>query len=107
LTPVAETLKVAVVDPEGTVTEAGTVAAGLLLARATAVPEAPAGPDRVTEPVEVLPPVSNVGLSVTDSKAAGLMVRVPVLVWPLRLAEIVTGSCALTPVVVTVKVADV
>ena len=55
-TPLVPTVKVAEVWPDGTITFVGTVAAGLLLERATVVPPAPAGPVRVTVPVDGVPP---------------------------------------------------
>jgi hypothetical protein len=60
------TVKVALVDPAGTVTVAGTAAAAeLLLDRETVAPLG-AGPLRVTVPVEGDPPLTLVGLSVTE-----------------------------------------
>jgi len=60
-------VKVAVVALAATVTLAGTcAAAALLLDRVTTAPPAGAGPFRVTVPVEVLPPIVEVGLSVTE-----------------------------------------
>ena len=60
-------MKVAVVALAATVTLAGTCAAAeLLLDRVTTAPPAGAGPFRVTVPVEVLPPIVEVGLSVTE-----------------------------------------
>lgn len=60
-------MKVAVVALAATVTLAGTcAAAALLLDRVTTAPPAGAGPFRVTVPVEVLPPIVEVGLSVTE-----------------------------------------
>lgn len=57
-------VKVAVVLPAGTDTDAGTVAAAvLLLCNATDVPPVGAGPVRVTVPVEFVPPVTELGLS--------------------------------------------
>lgn len=59
------TVNVPLMDPEGTVTEAGTVATPvLLLVKAATAPPAGAGPLKVSEAVEVLPPVSEAGLSV-------------------------------------------
>lgn len=52
----AVTVKVAVEEPAGTVTEAGTVAAVVLLdVSVTVSPVPPALPERVTVPVEVAP----------------------------------------------------
>jgi len=61
------TANVALVAPAGTVTLAGTVAAAVLsLERETTAPPVRAGPLSVTLPVEGDPPLTLVGLSVTD-----------------------------------------
>ena len=59
------TVKVAVVEPAATVTDAGTVALLEPDARVTVTPPVGAATVRVTVPVELLPPVTEVGLSVT------------------------------------------
>lgn len=66
LTALVFTVKFAVLVPYPTVTLAGTVAADELLERFTATPPLGADPLRVTVPVEEDPPVTLVGLSVTD-----------------------------------------
>ena len=59
-----ETVNVAVVSPDKTVTDAGTVAAAVLpLLRDTTTPAAGAGPLTVTVPVDPVPPITAVGLS--------------------------------------------
>lgn len=64
-----ETVKVFVFVPEATVTEAGTVATPVLaLESATTLPPEGALALSVTVPVEVAPPVTLVGLSVTDER---------------------------------------
>ena len=70
-------VKVAVVALAATVTLLGMVAAAvLLLDKVTIVPPVGAGPFRVTVPVELaLPPVTVVGLRVTDAIQKGLTVR--------------------------------
>jgi hypothetical protein len=73
-----ETVKVAVVAPAATVTVAGTVALVVLEVRLTTIPLAPAGPLRVTVPVDLAPPVSDVGLSETPESAAAVIVSVAV-----------------------------
>src|SRR4051794_8352661 len=66
-------VKLLLVDPAGTVTLAGTVAAvGLSLVNATVKPPDGAAAVRVTVPVEGLPPTTSVGLTFTaESAAAG------------------------------------
>jgi hypothetical protein len=65
------TLNVALVAPAATVTLAGTVAAAvLLLESVTSAPPDGAALDSVTVPVEVLPPVTLVGLSARSSSPA-------------------------------------
>ena len=71
------TVKVAVMPPVGTVTLAGTVATlVLLLERATTAPPLGAGPLSVTVPVEELPPVTLVGLRVSEESVGGAGVTV-------------------------------
>jgi len=60
-TAVVVTVNVADVEPAITVTEAGTVALLMLEASATAVP------------VDELPPITDVGLSLTPIRPAGVM----------------------------------
>lgn len=68
-------VKVAVVCPAATVTEAGTVATALLLERLTASPACPAGPLSVTVPVEVVPSRTAVGFKDNATTDAGMIVR--------------------------------
>jgi len=70
--------------PAGMVTLAGTVAAeALLLESATSAPPAGAATLSVTVPVEEVPPVTVVGLRVTEEMLTdGITVRVAVLVVP-------------------------
>jgi hypothetical protein len=76
-------VKAALVLPEGTVTEVGTVAvAVLLLVRPTAIPPVGAGPFNVTVPVELVPPVTVVGLKLTELRAGGVTVNPAVRVAP-------------------------
>jgi hypothetical protein len=80
VTAVVVRLKVAVVLPAATVTVAGTVAEVLLLDKVTEIPPVGAAALKVTVPVDELPPVTVVGLSDTDNKAAvGEMVSAAVL----------------------------
>ena len=74
VTGLVATVKFALVAPAGTVTLAGTMAtAVLLLESATAAPPAGAAALRVTVPVEGAPPVTLVGLRLTEERvvAAG------------------------------------
>ena len=82
VTVLVVTVKVAVVLPAATVTEAGTVAEPLLLESETETPPAGAAALKVTVPVEVPPLTTLVGLTETDERAtlgAGVMVSVAVL----------------------------
>ena len=80
------TVKVAVVLPAATVTEAGTVAEALLLESETEMPPVGAALLKVTVPVEDTPPTTLVGLTETDERAAvaepGVTVSVAVLLAP-------------------------
>lgn len=60
------TVKLTLVAPAGTVTLAGTLAALLLLESSTCAPPARAGPLSVTVPVEDDPPITLLGLSVSE-----------------------------------------
>ena len=72
------------VAPAATVTEAGTVALGSLLERATLIPPAGAGPFSVTLfAVVEAPPTTDVGDSVTESRATGFTVKFAVFVMVL------------------------
>src|SRR5438445_5978851 len=74
------TVKVALVALPGTVTLAGTLATpGLLLDRLTTAPPLGAGPLSVTVPVEELPPVTLVGLRLSDESVGALAVTVKLL----------------------------
>jgi len=77
---VVVTVKVAVVAVAATVTLAGTVAAALLLDSVTTAPPVGAALLKVTVPVDEVPPVTEVGFSVTDDTAEELTVRVKVAV---------------------------
>ena len=73
VTALVAMLNVALVAPAATVTLEGTVAAAvLLLESATVAPPAGAAPLNVTVPVEdCVPPITLVGLSVSDESVAG------------------------------------
>jgi hypothetical protein len=73
VTAVVVTLNVADVAPAATVTVEETAAAESLLESPTTDPPAGAGPVRETVPVELLPPTTLVGETLTDeSEMAGI-----------------------------------
>jgi hypothetical protein len=98
--------KVAEDRPAAKVTEAGTVAAALLEDRLTTLPPVGAMPVRVTVPVEPVPPVTEVGLIVTDESCGGFTVSAA-LNDPLKEAPMLTTAVVLTARVVMVKCAEV
>ena len=102
-------VKLALLAPAATVTLAGTVAFVLLLDKAIITPPLGAALLKVTVPCELLPPVTLVGLSVSEDKlaggGAGRTVRVAVRVTPLNAAEIVTLFVVATAAVLIAKVA--
>lgn len=81
------TVKVAVVLPAATVTEAGTVAAAVLLDKETEIPPVGAAALKVTVPVAAVKLATLVGLIVIDDKATvdvdAVIVSVEVLLTPL------------------------
>jgi hypothetical protein len=85
------TVNAALVLPAATVTDEGTVAADvLLLLSVTIVPPVGAAPLRVTVPVELAPPVTDVGLRLTELNATpGVTVRAAVFDTLLYLAVMV------------------
>jgi hypothetical protein len=84
---VAFTIEVVIVngadlEPAGTRTLAGTVAAALLLDSVTTRPPAAAMPVSVTVPVDNVPALTDAGLRVSVLTAGGLTVRAAVFVTP-------------------------
>ena len=77
------TVNVAVVAFAATVTVAGTVAAGLLLVRATTAPPAGAAELKVTVPVEEVPPVTLLGFKASEARVRAVTARVAVWLVPL------------------------
>jgi hypothetical protein len=72
LTLFVETVKVALWAPAGTVTLAGTLATPvLLLVKVTTVPPDGATSSSITVPCEVLPPLTEVGLSANEVMVTG------------------------------------
>jgi len=101
-------VNVAVVEPAGTVTVAGTVAAALLELSVTEVPPAGAAAESVTVPVELArPPTTEVGFKETPDRPPGVTVSVPVAVFVPVAPVTVTAVLEATPEVVAVKVPDV
>ncbi len=76
-TALVVTVKGALVAAAGTVTVAGTDAAGLSLERETAAPPFGAGPLNVTVPLDGLVPVTLVGSSVSETSDGSGGVSVP------------------------------
>jgi hypothetical protein len=103
------TVKLALVWPAATVTLAGTVATlGLLLESVTTTPPEGAAPESVTVPVDVLPPLTLVGLSVSEERLtalAGVTVNVACFELLLRVAVITALVVVVTDCVLTVKLA--
>jgi len=74
-------VKAAVVAPAGTVTDAGTCAAAVLLdVNATTAPPVGAGLSKVTVPVDDTPPSTVAGFTLTALSAAAAAVTVTVAV---------------------------
>jgi hypothetical protein len=90
VTTLVAIVKVALVAPASTVTDAGTVAtAVLLLASVRTIPPAGATPVNTTFPVAFLPPVTVNGFAVMLLKATGTTVSKAVFVTPAVEAVIV------------------
>jgi hypothetical protein len=97
-------VNVAVVAPPATVTLAGTVAAAvLLLLSVTTAPPAGATALSVTVPVDEAPPVTVLGLRVTELTTGAFTPSDAVLVTLLEVAEIVTAVLVATGLVLIVK----
>jgi len=79
----------------------------LSLTKVTVRPAAGAGPFKFTVPIELLPPVTVLGLNENDEMMAGSTTKVPFALLEPSVAVTVTGSAMATPVVVAVKVVDV
>ena len=108
VTPDVDTVKGAEVWPCATTTLAGTVVREVFAeVRVTVRPPVGAGPLSVRVPVEVPPPTTDVGLSVSCESVT--FVTVTAVVWLLapRVAVSVTLVEAATPKVVAVKAAEV
>ena len=104
-TPTVVMLKVAVVEPAGTVTDVGRVAAVLVDERLTTSPLGPAALEIVTVPVEVNPPYPVPGETTRLFTVAALIVNVAVFVVPCEVAVMTADVEVETAAVVTVNVA--
>ena len=99
------TVNVVDVEPAGTVTEAGTVAAAALDVSVTTFPPVGAGPLSVTVAVEDVPPVTVVGLRANALTVGAATVSLQVFeAPPLSVPVMVTSVFVVTAVVVAVKV---
>jgi hypothetical protein len=106
-TAVVDTTKVAADRPAGTVTIDGADAAELFHDNVTETPPVGAALASVTVPVVCVPPMTVVGLNVTDVGAIALIFKPFVTVVPDATALIVAVVSAITPDVETVNVPDV
>ena len=97
-------VKVAVVVPPTTVTDAGTTALVELLDKTMTAPAVGAGPRRVTVPVELRPPTTEVGETVRLVRVAGVIVNVADREVVPRVALITAAVDVATAVVFTVNV---
>src|SRR5438445_9078794 len=105
VTALVDTMKLAVIAPAATVTEAGTVAtAGLLLESETTAPPAGASKPRITVPLETSPPARPFGLRTAYARA-GATVSAADFTRSSKLAEIVTALRSVTGLVAIVKLA--
>jgi len=100
-------VNVALVEPAGTVTDAGTVTFGFDETKVTTAPSGPAGPLSVTRPAEEAPPTTTFGVKVTEAGIDGVTASVAVLVYPLAVADRTAVAFADTAVVGTEVVVNV
>lgn len=101
-------VNVAVVDPAGTVTDAGTLATVVVALVNVTTTASVATPDKVIVPVLFVPPLTLVGFKVrVETTRTGLTVIDAAFATPLRVAVIVKDDAVVTAFVVMVKVADV
>lgn len=91
--------------PAEIATEWGSVTAVELLCRVAVIPPFGAGPLRIKVPVEEVPPFTEAGLRLTDTKAAAVIVSVAFSATAPFVAVMVTDFWAVTAVVLTRNVA--
>lgn len=99
-------LKVIFVEPAGTVILAGSVTIESPLVSATTAPPTGATPFSTTVPLELLPPTTDVGASVTDTGARGKSCKVAVDTAPFADAASVVFMLTATPNVAMVNVTE-
>jgi len=105
LTTRVVTVKVAVVVPAATVTDAANCTEGSLLLSITAVPPEGAAAESVTVPSEEFPPATEVGLSTKlTTVGEGTTTSVAVCIMAFIVAVIVAVTCIATTDVMAVKV---
>lgn len=98
---------VAVDEPPGTVTVAGTVPTAVLLEESvTTNPPVGALPERVMVPVDAVAPTTDVGLNDTPVTTGAVIVRFALAVVLFAVAVMGTVTFDTTPTVVIVKVVD-
>lgn len=107
VTDFVPTANVAEELPAGMVTNGRSEMLELLEEIVTFTPPDGASPDRFTVPVVPTPPITVAGLKVMLMRVAGVNVSDAVLETPLRVAVIVAVAELETPVVATLKVAEV
>jgi len=106
LTAVVLTLNVAEVWPPDTVTEDGTVAAGLLEDRVIAIPEVGAAVPRVTVPTAPTVPMTLPGATLIAVISGGVIVKLAVFEMPAKVPVMVAVTDEFTELVLIVKVAE-
>ncbi len=106
VTVVVVMVKVAVVAPAGTTTLVGTVADALLEASVTVTPPVGAGPLRVRVPVELVPPVTEVGEREIAERLGGPTITLHVFVVAPSVEVRVAVVALVTGLVVIANVAE-
>lgn len=101
------TVKLTELVPAATVTELGTVAEPVFDDKVTTAPLEPALPLRVTVPIEEVPPMTVVGLTVTLDSVAGVTVKFAVCVRLFSDPVITAVFVVFTAIVFTVKLAEI
>ena len=105
--PNVSTWNVAVVDPAGTVTMAGTLASALEELRVSGYPAAGAGPLSVTVPMDVFPPGTLVGDTERLATVGGLTVSDVATVTPADVAVRLANVSLATGNVEKLKAAEI